>query len=448
MPLAVSADRVVSAGARSMTKRWLVVIVRLPRTAPESVRGPLGRGIRRRGGAEVPAVVHQGSDPVAANRLAEELRGVGAEVVVVEEANGGQALCGTHPPQLTAEDCIRCQAPICPGCRLEAGGAQLCLRCFREATQRASRGRLRQLFAVFVFAVFVYELWEFSRREQELLDPAGPVDVAIYQFVQPEAAAAPLIRELNALDPTTSLRSIASWYTREHARYTGDLSAYLNLSVYGPWPLATAPPALAEPDDPWWRIMLQSWQYPRYFHALARAHGHDPDARGARVYVIYGVERGDLAADSRGSRSGRIAVSFIPVNSASLAYAKVTVAHELGHVLGARDLYDPDTYLARYPEGYVQPFADPLFPQRYAEVMAVDVPYSPTDEREIRSLEDARVGYRTAAEMGWISPEQADLYYAPQGVSPETMLGPPPPPDAPEPPVDPAPPGPAATGSP
>ena len=184
-------------------------------------------------------------------------------------------------------------------------------------------------------------------------------------------------------------------------------------------------------DAPWWRILLQSWRYPRYFHALARSHGEEPDARGARVYVIYGKERGDLAADSRGSRKGRIAVSFIPVNTSSSAYARVTVAHELSHVLGARDLYDPDTFLAQYPAGYVQPFARPLFPQRYAEIMAVDIPYSPTDEREVRSLDEVRVGYRTAADMGWISPEQADLFYAPQDVSPDAMLGPAPPPPSP-----------------
>lgn len=412
----------------------MVVVVRLPPNGVEALTNALGRPFRPQGNKLVPAIVQVGTDVVAAEKLAESLRSAGTEVVVIEESSVGRSLCASHPAQITAENCTSCGTAICPGCRLDAKGALLCGSCAGVIAHRARNTRLRQLVVVFAFAVFLFQLSKFILREQELLDPAGPIDVAIYQFVRPEAATAPLIRQLNSADSEQSLRAIGAWYTQEHNRYTGDSSPYLKLTVHGPWITDVNPPQLADSDAAWWRILLQGWRYPRYFHALARDHDQDPDARGARVYVIYGNERGDLAADSRGSRKGRIAVSFIPVNTSSVAYAQETIAHELAHILGASDLYDPDTYLAQYPQGFVQPWARPPFPQRYAEIMAVDIPQSPNTEREINALNQARIGYRTAADMGWITKEQADLYYTPESSSADAMLGPPPPPT--EPPIE------------
>ena len=417
----------------------MVVVVRLPLGGGDALAAALGRPFRPEGDQGVPAIVQIASDVHDSELLAAALRNAGAEVVVMEEASVGRSLCASHTAQITAHNCTACGTAICPGCRLDAKGELLCGSCSGVITRRARNTRLRQLVVVFAFAVFLFQLSKFMLREQELLDPSGPIDVAIYQFVRPEAAKSPLIRQLNSAHPDQSLRAIAAWYTQEHARYTGDSSPYLHLTVHGPWVTDVHPPPLADADAAWWRILLQGWRYPRYFHALARDHDQDPDAHGARVYVIYGNERGDLAADSRGSRKGRIAVSFIPVNTSSIAYAQETIAHELTHILGASDLYDPDTYLAQYPQGFVQPWARPPFPQRYAEIMAVDVPDSPATEHEITSLHQARIGYRTAADIGWITKEQADLYYTPESGSADAMLGPPPPPvpDPVEPPVSP-----------
>ena len=105
-------------------------------------------------------------------------------------------------------------------------------------------------------------------------------------------------------------------------------------------------------------------------------------------------------------------------------YPLATLAHEIGHALGASDAYDPATSHAEHPYGYVEPFADPLYPQTYAELMAVDIPLGPKREREVSSLNQLRVGHRTAAELGWIPPEQADLFYTPAEIMPEDKLKP------------------------
>ena len=75
-----------------------------------------------------------------------------------------------------------------------------------------------------------------------------------------------------------------------------------------------------------------------------------------------------------------------------------------------------------HPTGFVEPFSNPLYPQRYAELMAVDIPLSPNTEREIRSMNELRVGYQSAAQMGWIGPEQARLFYTPPEITPAEKL--------------------------
>jgi hypothetical protein len=48
------------------------------------------------------------------------------------------------------------------------------------------------------------------------------------------------------------------------------------------------------------------------------------------------------------------------------------------------------------------PRLSPLYPQRFAEIMAVKRPLSPTEARMPDSLQDERVGPATAREIGWI----------------------------------------------
>jgi hypothetical protein len=169
------------------------------------------------------------------------------------------------------------------------------------------------------------------------------------------------------------------------------------------------------------RLLFNSWQWPRYFHDIAGDFGVDTDQYGIRAYVIYGGG-GDVAAHSRGSKTGRIAVSWVGEDEQNPGYAVLTVAHEMGHALGAFDRYDGGTYQARYPEGYIEPYANPLYPQRFAELMAVDVPLSLGTEREVRSLNEVRIGHRTAEEIGWIHREQADLFYSPPAKGPLDRL--------------------------
>lgn len=395
------------------SSRWRVIVARFPVEREARLWGILPRPswAARSSLRHPPAVIYAGPDPVTARRVAEGLREQGASVVVVEEPIGGDAFCLSHDAHFAGGACVSCGAAICARCQVEAGGERLCGRCAQGRRSRDRSRRLRQLLLLFALSVVIYEVWRFGVKEQGWLPVLGPVSVAIMQFVEPGSVHAPLLRTLNTVDEPTGLGALSTFYQREYERYTGRSTPFLQLTIAGPWVEEVRPPPLGDPQDGFLPTAWNAWRYPRYFHRLARSRGFDPEQHGARVYVVYGRERGDLAADSRGSRNGRIAVAFVPVDNASPAYAQVTVAHELAHILGADDQYQEGNWRARFPEGIVEPWARPTWPQRYAELMAVDVPLSPVSEREVRSLDEVRIGHATAAALGWISKERAAAYY-------------------------------------
>ncbi len=366
-------------------------------------------------------------DEEAAEQTARRLRLVGATVALLEESTPREhsPYCVDHVTSLASRSCRRCKRAICAECVIIAGSRALCAGCLQQLTRHRRQERARQLFMVFLFAVFLFELSRWLRDERASVSPEGTVTVGIYQFVPPGGGLhAPIVRRLNQPKSADveSLRSIGAWFDAERERYTGRAGPYLRLELRGPWLQAVQPPPLAGPDDPLWRVGLQSWRYARYFTDLAESRGLDPDGVAVRLFLVYGEAEGDLAAHSRGSEKGRLAISFIALDEKNPAYALATVAHELAHTLGARDLYDEASGLSLYPQGFVEPFAEPLYPQRYAELMAVDRPLGSTTEAEVTSLSELRIGYLTAADLGWIGSEQAEWYYDPPSNRAEEAL--------------------------
>lgn len=347
----------------------------------------------------------------AAAALVSRLRAEGANAILIEEAADRAATCPDHPPQLLGRTCHTCGRDICALCRLEARNQRLCPACAEELRRVARRRRLRQLFVVFCFSVFLYQVADYWNREQRRLDPSKTIDVAVFQLGAPEVLGAPIVRQLNDPNSEFALRHIAAWFAQERVRLTGQDMAPVQLSTFGPWAQAVEAPSLGTPDDPYWKRAWLAFRYPRYFHGLAREHGGDPDRWDARVYLVYVDSIDDVSSHSRGSSVGRVAVAYISSQEPNPAYAQITVAHELSHILGAEDLYDPGTGHPVAPTGLPEPGLQPLYPQRFAEVMAVDRAISPTTEVEVRSLDEVLVGYHTAALLGWMAPEQAELMY-------------------------------------
>lgn len=78
----------------------------------------------------------------------------------------------------------------------------------------------------------------------------------------------------------------------------------------------------------------------------------------------------------------------------------VVIAHEIMHTLGAADKYGQSN-LPLHPSGYAEPYQQPLYPQRKAEIMGGRIPLSPTQVKMPQSLKQVVVGAFTASEINW-----------------------------------------------
>lgn len=375
----------------------------------------------------LPVVVRVTEDPARAAETAERLLGAGAGVVVLEEYTDVPVICAEHPPELVRAACLRCSTDICAACVLDAEGERLCRRCARESGARTQRIHTRQLFVVFLFCAFLYQVYAIWKRDTRLRSGGESIPVALLQFVAPGAEHDPIVRGLSGLDPHTwtgpTYADIASFFDREHQRYTGHGSTTLQLSVRGPWSELPQCPVLPGEADSTIGLGLAAMRYSWFWRRVAVHHGVDLRRYPLRLFVVFTDQAGDEASNSRAARGGRLAVSYVSLSDPNPAYPAITIAHELAHLLGASDKYGPDGR-AVYPEGYVEPHREPLFPQRFAELMAVDIPIGREVEREPASLGQLRIGYQTAAEIGWIAEDQAASFFRGAGPSPDDLLPP------------------------
>ena len=410
----------------STPSRWAIILVRLPANDSELNNVlPRNRPVQE---SELPLVTRVTNSLEAAHKTAVRLRQTGAQVVIVEEPveRGSSAFCTDHPAQLAARTCKKCNAAICPGCMADAGGRLLCHRCLESNKRKEYFTRRRQLFLLLIFVAFLYKVWGHIKADEEQVSGVAPITVGIVQFAPKADMGANIIRQLNQGpiedDQGRTLRALAPWLNDEHTRYTGNKDRRFRVETRGPFAVDLNPPRLHKDGDSWFTAMFRAWRYPRYFRSLAADNGVPIDTYTVKVYVMYGGTEYDMASHSRGSRTGRVAMVFVSIDETNPAYALTTMAHEIGHALGAMDTYDPVTSRATHPHGFVEPFANPLYPQRFAELMAVDIPLNAKIEKEVKSLSQLRVGHQSAAGMGWIDPEQAQIFYAPTEITPEEKL--------------------------
>lgn len=144
----------------------------------------------------------------------------------------------------------------------------------------------------------------------------------------------------------------------------------------------------------WWSLKLRYWAW--------RASGHVNEPEDIRMFVLYhDPALTPRVPHSLGLTKGLIGVVYAFAAPDMDGENTVVIAHELLHTVGAGDKYLPGSDAPRFPDGYGDPRQVPLYPQRFAEIMAGRRMLAPDRWQQAADLDEVLIGPATALEIRW-----------------------------------------------
>lgn len=148
-------------------------------------------------------------------------------------------------------------------------------------------------------------------------------------------------------------------------------------------------------ENVWWSLKFRAW-------AAHRAWNSDLDDGDIELFVTYyDIETTRSLHHSVGLQGGLIGIINAFAEKSYSGSNQVVIAHELMHTLGAGDKYDRNS-VPLHPRGYAEPYRQPLYPQRKAEIMGGRIPLSVQQSKMPNSLDEVVVGVYTAIEINWV----------------------------------------------
>lgn len=205
------------------------------------------------------------------------------------------------------------------------------------------------------------------------------------------AASAEYIEGLGVND----FEGIESFLEREAGRYANPISKPVRIELGQP--ISAQPPSLGgEPNA--FSVML--WSLKMRWWAGRITDDQDRIEPDVRIFVRYHEPQENIVLEnSVGLQKGMVGI----VNGyASRRYRgtnHVIIAHEFLHTLGATDKYSPIDGQPLEPDGLAEPDREPLYPQRYAEIMGGRIALAANDAVVPKSLKYAVIGPLTAREI-------------------------------------------------
>ncbi len=267
-------------------------------------------------------------------------------------------------------------------------------------TSSPSRGmfyRIRVAVLLLVLGgVILYAIRDVqSRRERKTWDHT--LSVALVLLRDPSLGplapdALPTLRD--------RLPALGERLTEELHRYRPGAPHPFAFRLFGPVDVATMPPSVQ--GTGWTDLAQHTFDLWRYLRPVDEAAGVDPSLFDSRIYVVVRppTRRDRTMVEGESEEDGRIGTVRVELDASMADFTLFVATHELFHTLGASDKYDAHG-LCQVPDGLAEPNLVPLYPQRFAEVMARNRPLSPTEEVVPASLDDLAVGPATAGEIGW-----------------------------------------------
>jgi len=220
-----------------------------------------------------------------------------------------------------------------------------------------------------------------------------PLFVAIYPIAADDSPAT--MRYVDSLDEG-EFKAIDRFFAREAARYPlrtdEPFRSRLRPALEDRPPQRT--PTAGPVATALWSLKLRYWAW--------RVSRHAREPEDVRIFVLYhDPALTPTVPHSLGLTKGLIGVVYAFAAPEMTAENNVVIAHELLHTVGATDKYDPANDAPRFPEGLGDPGQAPLYPQRYAELMAGRRMLASDRWEQASSLDEIVVGAATALEIRW-----------------------------------------------
>ena len=259
-----------------------------------------------------------------------------------------------------------------------------------DSPSRGGFKLLRILILLLVLLIVAMTTWQDRYRSTRW---RVPLYVAIYPIAADES---PVTLSYVAALEADRFKPVDRFFMREAKRY--ELNAREPVRTRLRSELHDRPPQRAPNDGmlatAWWSLKLRFWAW--------RASGHVNEPEDIRMFVLYhDPALTPQVPHSLGLTKGLIGVVYAFATPEMDGENDVVIAHELLHTVGASDKYLPGTDAPRFPDGYGDPNQVPLYPQRYAEIMAGRRMLSADRWQQAASLDEVLVGTATALEIRW-----------------------------------------------
>jgi hypothetical protein len=188
---------------------------------------------------------------------------------------------------------------------------------------------------------------------------------------------------------------IEAFITRETARYGKTLDRPLRLELGRQ--VQEQPPAIA-PDSGVLGVMM--WSLRLRWWASRTAGDQDNIDPDIRIFVRYhSPDDGFRLENSVGLQKGMVGIVNARASRQHAGGNNVIIAHEFMHTLGATDKYEPGSGQPMAPDGLAEPDREPLYPQRWAEIMGGRIALAADDAIIPKSLRYTVIGPQTASEI-------------------------------------------------
>lgn len=336
----------------------------------------------------------------SADEAQAELRALAEHGVVGTVVSTGRAdPCHDHPQLPSDTACTGCEVALCGLCDALGEGEATCKRCRHRAERSRGFFLLRVAVLLTILAAVIVYAVDDVRKRRVRTDWQRTLVVSLVVVAKApldDTTLAALERRVVALE---------SRLADEMARYRRGPPPFDFEATVVPIGSSGAPPRPPTDPDDWWGAITFNLDLARWVDTVDDRAGLSGTSFDASIYVV--ADDGDgqtmLSVEGTGQQGGRIGVIEVDLTDEMVDSALFVVAHELFHILGAHDKYDPSGH-PRVPEGLADPGLEPRYPQERAEVMARHRATSATESVLPESLDELAVGPVTAEEIRWLGP--------------------------------------------